>query len=95
MSLPPHPPQVPAVTAAPTAARLLSSLYLFPSLTTLNLGFDRAELGISQGVLCAIAELGGLTRCHIHGGRFTTFPEMNLEVDLVLRLDIWLHGVVQ
>ena len=81
MSLPPHPPQVPAVTAAPTAARLLSSLYLFPSLTTLNLGFDRAELGISQGVLCAIAELGVLTRCHIHGGRFTTFPEMNLEVD--------------
>ncbi len=69
---------VPAATSCAATSALLSSLYMFPNLTSLSLGFDRADHhhhhrgggggGITQGIFCSLAELRGLRACHLRGG---------------------------
>ena len=72
--------QVPSVTSASTAAALISSLYLFPHLTQLDVSFDRPDFKITQGVLCSIAELRGLRACRLMGGMFPVNTGLNFEV---------------
>ena len=59
---------------------MLSSLFLFPNLKTLELSLDRFGFAISQRMLCAIAELRGLESCRITGGNFPPSSGLKLEV---------------